>query len=89
MASITLILAENKFTDGMIQDFKLRCQYFYVEAAKQVYQWFLFKLLQLLMHLKIISPETIFYNKISLLGSMFANLPILFGDMDMNEIDRE
>jgi hypothetical protein len=29
MASITLILAENKLTDGMIQDFTLRCQYFY------------------------------------------------------------
>lgn len=89
MASITLILAENKLTDGLIQDFKIRCQWFYVEAAKQIYLRFPFKLLQPLKHLKIISPETIFNNEISSLGSMFANLPILFGDMDINEIDRE
>lgn len=65
MASITLNLAENKLTDGMIQDFKLRCQCFYVEAAKQVYQRFPFKILQPLKHLKIICPETIFNNEIS------------------------
>jgi len=87
-ASISL-LAEKKITHTMIQDFKLRCQCFYVEAAKQVYLRFPFKLLQPLKHLKIICPDTIFDNAISSLGSIFADLPILFGDMDINEVDRE
>lgn len=88
-ASISYMLAEKKITHTMIQDFKLRCQCFYVEAAKQVYQRFPFKLLQPLKHLKIICPDTIFDNEISSLGSMFADLPILFGDMDINEVDME
>lgn len=88
-ASISHMLAEKKITSTMIQDFKLRCQSFYVEAAKQVYQRFPFKLLQPLKHLKIICPDTIFDNEISSLGSMFTDLPILFGDMDINEVDRE
>jgi len=88
-ASISHLLAEKKITHTMIQDFKLRCQCFYVEAAKQVYQRFPFKLLQPLKHLKIIFPDTIFDNAISSLGSIFADLPILFGNMDINEVDRE
>ncbi|CAI6354398.1 unnamed protein product [Macrosiphum euphorbiae] len=83
------MLTEKKLTYVMIQDFKLRCQCFYVEAAKQVYQRFPFRLLQPLKHLKVISPETIFDNEVSSLGPMYANLPILFGDMDINEVDRE
>lgn len=89
MASITQMLTEKKLTYAMIQDFKLRCQCFYVEAANQVYQRFPFKLLQPLKHLKIICPETIFDNDVSSLGPMYASLPILFGDIDINEVDRE
>lgn len=59
------MLAEKKITSTMIQDFKLRCQSFYVEAAKQVHQRFPFKLLQPLKHLKIICSDTIFDNEIS------------------------
>lgn len=46
IVSITQLLNGNKINNQTIIDFKLKCQCFYVEAAKQIYSRFLFRMLQ-------------------------------------------
>lgn len=90
IALLTTMVTENKILHNAINDFKLKCQCFYVEAAKQVYQRFPFRRLQPLKHFEIINSQNIFDGNVPSIGPMYGKLPNLFGNIeDINDLDRE
>jgi len=89
--SVTLatLLSENKIKSSDVTELKTRCLSFYVEAAKQINLRFPFRSMQVLQHFKIIDPKTIHDAKITSLGPMASQLPILFNSIDLDDVDRE
>lgn len=89
-ATISTLLSENKIKASDVTEFKTRCLSFYVEAAKQINLRFPYiSLTQVLQHFKMIDPKTIHGGKITTLEPMASQLPILFKNIDLDDVDRE